>query len=65
MREAMGDDPSTAIIALTEELDERLGLLEHMVIADDITAPITDDDGALLVLDDGTAIVADWSHAHK
>lgn len=64
MREAMGSDPSTAIIALAEELDERLGLLEHMVIADDITAPITDDDGALLVLDDGTAIVADWSHVH-
>ena len=65
MREAMGSDPSTAIIALTEELDERLGLLEHMVIANDITAPITDDDGALLTLDDGTAIVADWTYAYR
>ena len=62
MQEAMGSDPSSAIIALTQELDERLGLLEHMVIQDDITCPITDDDGALLVFDDDSAMLAEISY---
>jgi hypothetical protein len=62
MQEAMGEDPSSAIIALTQELDERLGLLEHMVIQNDITCPITDDDGALLVFDDDSALLAEISY---
>lgn len=62
MQEAMGEDPSSAIIALTQELDERLGLLEHMVIQNDIACPITDDDGALLVFDDGSALLAEMSY---
>lgn len=62
MQEAMGSDPSSAIIALTQELDERLGLLEHMVIQNDVTCPITDDDGALLVFDDDSALLAEMSY---
>lgn len=62
MKDAMGSDPSSAIIALTQELDERLGLLEHMVIQNDVTCPITDDDGALLVFDDDSALLAEMSY---
>ena len=62
MKDAMGSDPSSAIIALTQELDERLGLLENMVIQNDITCPITDDDGALLVFDDDSALLAEMSY---
>ncbi len=62
MQDAMGENPSTAIIALAEELDERLGLLEHMVIQNDITCPITDDDGAILIFDDGSALLAEISY---
>lgn len=62
MKDAMGSDPSSAIIALTQELDERLGLLENMVIQNDVTCPITDDDGALLVFDDDSALLAEMSY---
>lgn len=63
MQEAMGGDPGTALIALTEELDERLGLLEHMVIQNDISCPITDDDGVILVFDDDSALLAEVSYS--
>lgn len=65
MKDAMGSDPSTALITLSQELDEKLGRLEHMVIQNDVYCPITDDDGALLTDDDGSAILADWSYAYK
>lgn len=47
----------------TTELDERLSALEHMVLKNDFTAPLTvDNSGTLLVDDLGFAIVADWKH---
>ena len=47
----------------TTELDERLSALEHMVLKNDFTAPLTvDNSGTLLVDDLGFAIVADWKY---
>lgn len=45
-------------------LEERLALMEHMVLANDFSAPIaTDDETLTLIVDDnGYAILADWKH---
>lgn len=45
-------------------LEERLALMEHMVLANDFSAPIaTDDETLTLIVDDnGCAILADWKH---
>lgn len=47
-----------------DDNDHRLTLLEHMVIANDISAPIATDDvtPTLLVDDDGKAILTCWKH---
>lgn len=58
---------------LQNEIDEqesRLALLEHMVIQNEITAPIDlaaseDDTPVLLCDDDGIAILADWKYKTK
>lgn len=65
LQEKLSGDVATKLTAETTELDERLARLEHMVIQNDITAPVTDDDGALLVDDLGVAIVADWKHKEE
>lgn len=46
-----------------EDLDDRLTLLEHMVIANDVSAPIaTDDEETTLLVDsDGRALLTSWS----
>ena len=47
------------------DLDSRLTLAEHMVIANDISAPIATDDEqvvTLLVDDDGKSILTYWKH---
>ena len=50
-------------VIVTTELDERLSALEHMVLKNDFTAPLTvDNSGTLLVDDLGSAIVADWKY---
>lgn len=45
-------------------LEERLALMEHMVLENDFSAPIaTDDETLTLIVDDnGCAILADWKH---
>ena len=45
-------------------LEERLALMEHMVLENDFSAPIaTDDETLTLIVDDnGHAILADWKH---
>lgn len=45
-------------------LEERLALMEHMVLENDFFAPIaTDDETLTLIVDDnGYAILADWKH---
>ena len=45
-------------------LEERLALMEHMVLENDFSAPIaTDDETLTLIVDDnGYAILADWKH---
>lgn len=47
------------------ELDERLAALEYMSLQNDYTAPVADDDGALLTDDLGYAIVADWKYKEE
>lgn len=45
-------------------LEERLALMEHMILENDFSAPIaTDDETLTLIVDDnGYAILADWKH---
>ena len=47
-----------------DDVDDRLTLLEHMVIANDISAPIATDDEeiTLLVDNDGKALLSSWKH---
>lgn len=50
------------------EHEDRLALLEYMLIQDDITAPINlaeTGDPVVLVDESGSAILADWEYAHK
>lgn len=52
------------VLETLEPEEERLSNLEHMVIQNEITAPIaTDNDGGtILVLDSGEALIADWKN---
>lgn len=59
----LSEDVAGSLQNQTTELDERLSALEHMVLKNDFTAPLTvDDSGTLLVDDLGFAIVADWKY---
>ena len=49
----------------TKRCDEyaiRLDSVEEMIIKKQFSAPITMDDGKLLVTDDGYSILADWKY---
>lgn len=59
----LSEDVAGSLQNQTTELDERLYALEHMVLKNDFTAPLTvDNSGTLLVDDLGFAIVADWKY---
>lgn len=59
----LSEDVAGSLQNQTTELDERLSTLEHMVLKNDFTAPLTvDNSGTLLVDDLGFAIVADWKY---
>lgn len=59
----LSEDVAGSLQNQTTELDERLSALEHMVLKNDFTAPLTvDNSGTLLVDDSGFAIVADWKY---
>lgn len=62
LQDQLSGDVAARLTLLTAELDDRLSRLEYMVIQNDITAPVCDDDDALLTDDLGYAIVADWKH---
>ncbi len=63
VRGQLSTDVAGKLELAIEGLDERLTLLEHMVIANDISAPITtdDDEPTLLVDSDGKALLTSWS----
>ena len=65
LQSRLSGDVAGKLTQETTELDERLARLEHMVIQNDITAPIANEKGALLVDDLGFAIVADWKHKEE
>lgn len=59
----LSEDVAGSLQNQTTELDERLSALEHTVLKNDFTAPLTvDNSGTLLVDDLGFAIVADWKY---
>lgn len=59
----LSEDVAGSLQNQTTELDERLSALEHMVLKNDFTDPLTvDNSGTLLVDDLGFAIVADWKY---
>lgn len=59
----LSEDVAGSLQNQTTELDERLSALEHMVLKNDFTTPLTvDNSGTLLVDDLGFAIVADWKY---
>lgn len=62
LQSQLSGDVAAKLTQETVELDERLLRLEHMVIRNDITAPVCNENGALLVDDLGFAIMADWKH---
>lgn len=65
LQSQLSGDVAGKLAQETTELDERLSRLEHMVIQNDITAPVCNEKGALLVDDLGFAIVADWKHKEE
>ena len=61
--------PGTNIVAgkVMERMAEdskRMSLMEHMLIQNDLYAPIETEagDGSILISDDGAAILADWQY---
>jgi len=64
MKDQLSQDAAGNLQNQCTELDDRLSLLEHMVIANDISAPIAtnDTDVTLLVDSDGKAIITCWKH---
>ena len=65
LQSQLSGDVAGKLTQETTELDERLARLEHMVIQNDMTAPICNEQNALLVDDLGFAIVADWKHKEE
>lgn len=65
LQSQLAGDVAARLTQETTELDERLARLEHMVIQNDITAPVCNETGALLVDDLGVAIVADWKYVKE
>ena len=50
-----------------DEHEDRLAALEHMLIKNQITAPIATDEGkqVLLADDDGNVLQADWKYSYR
>lgn len=65
LQSQLAGDVAGKLTQETSELDERLARLEHMVIQNDMTAPVCNERGALLVDGMGFAIVADWKHKEE
>lgn len=64
IRGQLSGDIATKLQSEVNDVDDRLSRLEHMVIANDISAPIaTDDDEITLIVDaDGKALLSCWKH---
>lgn len=64
IRNQLSSDVAGKLQNAIDSLDDRLTLLEHMVIANEISAPIATDDEipTLLVDSDGKAILSCWKH---
>lgn len=45
-----------------EEHDQRIALLEYMLLQNDLYAPIIDDDGSVLIDDEGCPVLVEWSY---
>lgn len=58
----LDEDVAGELINKTNNLDERLGLIEYMIIHNDLFAPILDDDGNPILDDDGNALIGDWKY---
>lgn len=67
MKNQLSQDAAGNLQLQCTELNERLASLEHMVIQNDMTAPLATDDTTttLLVDDDGNAILADWKYKEE
>jgi len=64
IKDQLSDDVAGNLQNQINILEERLALMEHMVLENDFSAPIaTDDEDLTLIVDDnGYAILADWKH---
>jgi len=64
IKDQLSDDIAGNLQNQINILEERLALMEHMVLENDFSAPIaTDDEDLTLIVDDnGYAILADWKH---
>lgn len=58
----LDEDVAGHLVNKTNELDERLALMEYMIIHNDLFAPILDDDGNPILDDDGNALIGDWKY---
>lgn len=58
----LDEDVAGHLVSKTNELDERLALMQYMIIHNDLFTHILDDDGNPILDDDGNAIIGDWKY---
>ncbi len=64
----LDEDIAGRLINITDEHEDRLSLLEFMVLQNQLSAPIRADDDSQFVLladDDDNAIIADWKYEYQ
>lgn len=67
MKDQLSADAAGELQNQCTELDERLSLMEYMVIKNDFSAPLSTDDETLTLLTDdlGYVLMADWQYEEK
>ena len=64
VKDLLDDDIAGKLVNITDDHEERLTLAEYMAIHNDYFAPLRDDDGNMILDDDGKVVMVDWKYKY-
>lgn len=64
LKDQLGDEAAATLAATATDHEDRIALLEKMLITNNIHCPILDDDNVPLADDDGYTLIGDWKYAY-